>query len=82
MLRAHPKLDRPPRPRDEAEQPAYWAFVTAITDVYDLADHSLPIAALQPGNWYLVRRTEAGWAHVLLDDETEGWVAREALHRR
>jgi len=54
----------------------------APTDVFDLTDHTKTIAELEPGNWYLAKRTLSGWAHVVADEGIEGWVAQGAIHRQ
>lgn len=59
----------------------YWCYVLAETDVLDLDDHGRVIARLRPGVWYLARREAGQWLHVSTGDGTEGWVARESVHR-
>ena len=70
----------PPQPA-VASAP-YWCYVMAATDVFDLIDHTTTVASLEPGNWYLAKRTLSGWVHVVADDGTEGWVAEGAVHRQ
>jgi hypothetical protein len=88
---AGPEPGSGPEPgRETAEalpQPAspsapYWCYVMAPTDVFDLTDHTKTIAELEPGNWYLAKRTLSGWAHVVAAEGIEGWVAEGAIHRQ
>jgi hypothetical protein len=60
----------------------YWCYVLAPIDLFDLTDHTTTVAMLVPGTWYLAKRTVAGWAHIVVPDGEEGWVARSAIHRQ
>jgi hypothetical protein len=71
-----------PTPQPSPPAGPYWCYVMAPTDVFDLTDHTKTIAAMQPGNWYLAKRTLGGWAHVVVADGVEGWVAEGAIHRQ
>jgi hypothetical protein len=59
----------------------YWCYVLADTDVLDLRDHTRVVGRLKPGSWYLAKREVGPWLHVSTGEETEGWVARTAVHR-
>lgn len=69
-----------PLPQPAPPSGPYWCYVMAPTDVFDLTDHTSTVAELTPGNWYLAKRTLGGWAHVVADENVEGWVAEEAIH--
>jgi len=69
-------------PKPASPSAPYWCYVMAPTDVFDLTDHTKTIAELEPGNWYLAKRTLSGWAHVVADEGIEGWVAQGAIHRQ
>lgn len=71
-----------PRPEPAVESAPYWCYVMAETDVFDLIDHTHTVASLEPGNWYLAKRTLDGWVHIITEDGTEGWVAEGAVHRQ
>lgn len=89
---SEPAADQRPTPvapaaSESSPQPAppagpYWCYVMAPTDVFDLTDHTKTIAAMQPGTWYLAKRTLGGWAHVVVGEGVEGWVAEGAIHRQ
>jgi hypothetical protein len=69
-------------PQPASPSGPYWCYVMAPTDVFDLTDHTRTVAELEPGNWYLAKRTLSGWAHVVAAEGTEGWVAEGAIHRQ
>lgn len=77
---AAPGSPQAPRVRGVSAAP-YWCYVLAETDLLDLDDHGRVIARLRPGVWYLARREAGQWLHVSTGDGTEGWVARESVHR-
>ena len=70
-----------PHPQPAPPGAPYWCYVMAPTDVFDLTDHTRTVAVLEPGNWYLAKRTLAGWAHVVAAEGNEGWVAEGAIQR-
>ncbi|HSM00939.1 MAG TPA: hypothetical protein VK960_00655 [Acidimicrobiia bacterium] len=59
----------------------YWCYVLAETDVLDLEDHERVVGRIRPGFWYLAKREAGQWLHVSAGDGTEGWVARDSVHR-
>jgi hypothetical protein len=65
----------------EAEGPA-WCYVMGPVDVVDLTDHTRVIGALAPGTWYLAKRQVGSWAHIVVEEGTEGWVPASSIHRQ
>lgn len=77
-----PAPDATPAATPSPDTGPYWCYVMAPTDVFDLTNHTRTIATLTPGTWYLAKRTVGGWAHVVVSDGDEGWVAETAIHRQ
>jgi len=77
-----PIVESPVEPLPQPAPPSgpFWCYVMAPTDVFDLTEHTSTVAELTPGNWYLAKRTLGGWAHVVADENVEGWVAEGAIH--
>jgi hypothetical protein len=77
-----PIVESPAEPLPQPAPPSgpFWCYVMAPTDVFDLTDHTRTVAELKPGSWYLAKRTLGGWAHVVADENVEGWVAEGAIH--
>ncbi len=69
-------------PQPAPQNAPHWCYVLAPTDVFDLTDHTKTIAVLEPGNWYLAKRTLGGWVQVVAAEGSEGWVAQGAIHRQ
>ena len=80
--RYRPGRREEPEPQPAADSGPYWCYVMASTDVFGLTDHTKTVATLEPGNWYLAKRTVGGWVHVVAGDDGDGWVPATSVHRQ
>ena len=70
----------PPPPAVPARDDDPWVYVATETPLRGLHTPLEVVGALQPGQWYRVRGTADGWAHVEgSDGTTAGWAEESHL---